>query len=453
MPSFINRFTLAFLLLFFRLQAADVSSETPSDLPPATWIDKDTGHRIWRLSDEPNSSGLYFNINAYTADKKSVIYTAPDGFHAIDLASKKSRLILPRKGLDLKSTVIVVGNKTSSVYFTRHESDLDPEDSKHKLDSICKVDANTGKVTKLAIIPAGHIYSINADETLGVGTYEDGPPAAGSNYDPNGWKPALDANGKPIHGPLVQSANKGEQMKLRLDARIPMVLFTLDLKNGKVTSLLHTTDWLGHLLFSPSDPSVLMYCHEGHWDKVDRIWFIHTDGTGNTLMHKRRMIGEVAGHEFWGIDGKSIWYDLQTPGSTVYWLAGYNTETHQCTWYHMDSNDRSLHFNVTQDESLFCGDGSDPKGNRFPEVAWIKLFYPELRKNDGAIETPELIRPGKFRMEHLVNMSKHDYRLEPNVRFTPDKKMILFTGNMFGPSYVFGVEVAKAAPDSATPQH
>ena len=42
-------------------------------------------------------------------------------------------------------------------------------------------------------------------------------------------------------------------------------------------------------------------------------------------------------------------------------------------------------------------------------------------------------------------MSRHNYRLEPNVRFTPDEKMVLFTSNMFGPSYVFGVEVDKAA--------
>jgi len=27
-------------------------------------VDKDTGHRVWRLSDEANSGGFYFNINA-----------------------------------------------------------------------------------------------------------------------------------------------------------------------------------------------------------------------------------------------------------------------------------------------------------------------------------------------------------------------------------------------------
>jgi oligogalacturonide lyase len=40
-------------------------------------------------------------------------------------------------------------------------------------------------------------------------------------------------------------------------------------------------------------------------------------------------------------------------------------------------------------------------------------------------------------------MSKHNYHLEPNVRFTPDKKWVIFRSNMFGPTYVFAVEVAK----------
>ena len=36
------------------------------------------------------------------------------------------------------------------------------------------------------------------------------------------------------------------------------------------------------------------------------------------------------------------------------------------------------------------------------------------------------------------------YRLEPNVRFSPDKNLVIFTSNMFGPSYVFGVETGKS---------
>jgi oligogalacturonide lyase len=54
------------------------------------------------------------------------------------------------------------------------------------------------------------------------------------------------------------------------------------------------------------------------------------------------------------------------------------------------------------------------------------------------------VAPGVFRAEKLVNMSKHKYSLEPNVSFTPDQKWVVFRSNMFGPTYVFAVEVEKA---------
>jgi oligogalacturonide lyase len=63
---------------------------------------------------------------------------------------------------------------------------------------------------------------------------------------------------------------------------------------------------------------------------------------------------------------------------------------------------------------------------------------------EGALNAPEFWQPGVIRSEHLVNMAHHNYRLEPNVSFSPDKTLVIFRSNMFGPSYVFGVEVAKA---------
>ena len=54
------------------------------------------------------------------------------------------------------------------------------------------------------------------------------------------------------------------------------------------------------------------------------------------------------------------------------------------------------------------------------------------------------MHPGELHAEKLVNMAKHDYRLEPNPIFSPDGKLVFFRSNMFGASYVFAVEVARA---------
>ena len=43
-----------------------------------------------------------------------------------------------------------------------------------------------------------------------------------------------------------------------------------------------------------------------------------------------------------------------------------------------------------------------------------------------------------------MDLSKHDYRLEPNVTIAPDNRWVVFRSNMHGPSHVYAVEVAKS---------
>jgi oligogalacturonide lyase len=158
------------------------------------------------------------------------------------------------------------------------------------------------------------------------------------------------------------------------------------------------------------------------------------------------MAMEIAGHEFWGLDGKTVWYDWQYPKGEDFFLSGYNLETHRRVAYHMQRNEWSIHFNLTQGETLFTGDGGDPgQVARAKDGEWIELFRPEMFPvGPGALNDPDFWQPGVFRSEHLVNMAHHNYRLEPNVRFSPNEKLVIFTSNMFGPSYVFAAEVAKA---------
>jgi oligogalacturonide lyase len=446
---------------------AESPASNQSDVP-TTWVDKDTGHRVYRLSPEPNSGGFYFNVNAYTPDHKTMIYTAPDGIHTLDLATRKTRLLVPNPPRDPSAPragaanphALVAGSKTNSVFYTQ----LDP--ATHKA-AVYKADIYSGAIRKLTDLPEKiSIVSVNADETLAAGTYLESE-APGKEYGSNARTPAPAApapntptaaqqtnrTASDTQGPHYQPDNKGQMMEDRLAARLPLVLFTLRLepgpngeKPGAMKTLLNSTDWVNHLLFSPTDPTLLMYCHEGPWQKVDRIWMIHTDGTHNTLIHKRTMLMEIAGHEFWGLDGETIWYDWQYPKGEDFFLAGYNLKTGKRTAYHMDRNEWSIHFNLTKDLDLFTGDGGDPgQVARATDGEWIELFHPRmLGGTDGALNEPDFFQPGVFQSERLVNMSHHNYKEEPNVRFSPDKSLVLFTSNMFGPSYVFGVEVAKA---------
>ena len=396
--------------------AALLIAQTAPDLktPPKTWIDPDTGHRIVRLTDEPGSASLYFNQNGYTADGKELLYTTPNGISVLNLATHATRSIVTGN-----VRVIVTGRKTQNVYYLRDGA-------------VFSTDADSGVTREIAKLPPrGSVTTVNADETLLAGTYTERDAPAVNQTAPN----------QPQN--LIQAPNKGQMMEERLAAHIPMGMFTINVKTGEVKTILKSTDWLNHLEFSPTDPTLLMFCHEGPWHKVDRIWTIRADGSHITQIHHRTMAMEIFGHEFWAPDGKTIWYDLQTPRGEVFWLAGYNVETGARTQYHLERNEWSIHFNVTKDGTLFCGDGGDPgQVAHAKDGEWIYLFRPELTKNLG-IEDKNFINPGVLHSERLVNMSKHKYNLEPNVSFTPDDKWVVFRSNMFGPTYVFAVEVAK----------
>jgi oligogalacturonide lyase len=433
-------------------------AQTGSTLPPKSWVDKDTGHRVWRISDEPNSGGFYFNVNAYTPDGKQMIYTAPDGIHVLEMATRQTKLLVPNppRPADAKGPMVpgmlhalVAGYRSNSVFYTK-------SDPATGVTSVYKADTNTGAIRKLVDLPAKRmIVSVNADETLAAGTYIEGD-ATGKEYGQNSPAAAARPDNRvasDAQGPHYQPMDKGEMMERRLAARLPLVLFTIRLepgpngeKAGDIKILLHSTDWVNHLLFSPTDPTLLMYCHEGPWQKVDRIWMIHTDGTHNTLIHKRTMLMEIAGHEFWGLDGQTIWYDWQYPKGEDFFLAGFNLQTGKRTAYHMQRDEWSIHFNLTKDLDLFCGDGGDPgQVARAKDGEWIELFHPQtFTASPDALNESTFWQPGVFHSERLVNMSHHYYREEPNVRFSPDKTLVLFTSNMFGPSFVFAAEVEKA---------
>jgi oligogalacturonide lyase len=177
---------------------------------------------------------------------------------------------------------------------------------------------------------------------------------------------------------------------------------------------------------------------------------IHTDGTHNTLIHKRTMAMEIAGHEFWGLDGETIWYDWQPIKGEDFYLAGYNLETGKRTAYHMQRNEWSIHFNLTKDLDLFTGDGGDPgQVAKAPDGEWIELFHPQMiPRHRRRAQRSRLLPARRLPLRAPGQHGAPQLPLEPNVRFSPDKKLVIFTSNMFGPSYVFGVEFESASMPS-----
>jgi oligogalacturonide lyase len=436
------------LLIHLTLLVAAAQQQVPRE-----WVDGETGHRVVRLSEEAGSQSLYFHQNAYTPDGSKMIMTTPTGLSAVNL---KTRAV--EKIVEGRVSIIIVGKKTGQVYYTKSVRDAGRFSA-----TVYATDLDTKVTREVAKLPPGvSVATVNADETLLAGTLDEklakdiaegrfprGPgggapqqqqPRAGGGQQPP--PPQAERRGDEYPG-------KGQMMENRLAERRPLQLVTVSTKTGEVKALLRGTDWYNHIQFSPTDPALLMYCHEGPWHKVDRTWLIRTDGTPPFKVHPRTMLMEIGGHEWFGSDGRTVWYDLQTPRGQVFWVAGYNASTGERTWYNLQRAEWSVHYNSSPDGKLFAGDGGGPNSVAAPgNGQWIYLFRPEMiaDRTDGQLpNAKELFKPGVFRAERMVNLSKHDYSLEPNVTFTPDMKWLVFRSNMFGPTHVFAVELEKAA--------
>ncbi len=365
---------------------------------PDEWIDKDTHHKVIRLTRlAGENAGFYFHNNPFVGNKMVFYNTGQNGrqLYTVDLTTLQVQPITHRQAP--MHGEIVLADKQTVFYQVK--------------DSVFTRSLVTGQEKCLFVFPENFkadITTVNADGTL----------LAGSCATPEE---------KEI---FRQHPGKHDFFNRIYEAKLPHTLFTINTATGELKKIFTDSAWLNHVQFSPTDPSLLMFCHEGPWHKVDRIWTINVSNGAIKLMHHRSMDMEIAGHEWFSPDGNTIWFDLQQPRSVHFFVAGTDVHTGTETKYSLTRDEWSVHYTISPDQRLFAGDGGDAgqvaKANN---GQWIYLFRPS---------------GNSFISEKLVNMQHHHYKLEPNVHFSPDGKWVVFRANFEGHEEVYAVAVEKA---------
>lgn len=389
--------------------------ETGGQKMPNEWIDKSTGHKVIKLINrEGNNMSFYFHNNPFIGNK--MIFYGTDYLHTAKNDSVKQETgNIPATNKQLYS-VDLQTKKVEQLTFLPHPMNGEIVARKSNKvyyqvnDSIFSTDVTT-KTTRLVFkFPAdfkGNITTINSNENLLAGAWSS--PKERDIFKAN--------------------PNKSSYFNLIYEAKEPRTLFTIDVNTGVLKKIFTDSAWLNHVQFSPTDPALLMFCHEGPWHKVNRIWTININTKDTMLMHRRTMDMEIAGHEWFAPDGKTIWFDLQQPRSVTFFVAGADVKTGKEKKYALERNEWSIHFNTSQDQQLFAGDGGDPgQVAKAEDGRWIYLFRPE---------------GDRFKSQKLVNMKHHNYKLEPNVHFSPDGKWVIFRANFEGHTNVYAVEIGK----------
>jgi len=399
--------TLALAALLSQAALAQQVLVTGSQKPmPAQWIDKDTGHLVRRLSGPTGPiSNWYFHNNPFVAQQggegdRMVFVNQVDGIaQAFTLNLKDGKTEQITNDPASKRVLPMIARRTREVLYQIG-------------DTLYATGIDTRKTRKLYTFPEGQrggFATINADGTVLAGSI-----AAPEQIEIGRRYP-----------------KKSDYFDRIYDAHLLNSIFTIDIASGAMKTVHSENDWLGHIQFSPTDPDILMFCHEGPWHKVDRIWRYNLRDKTATLMHKRTMPMEIAGHEGFSPDGRTIWFDLQKPRGEKFYFAGADVVSgREVARYALGASEWSIHYAVAPGEKLFAGDGGDPtQVAHAPDGMWIYAFYP-----DGQ----------RFRSEKLVNMKAHGYRdLEPNVHFTPDGKWVVFGGTFEGRHEPYAVQVDK----------
>jgi oligogalacturonide lyase len=389
-----------------------LQAQTPSapsgDQFPAEYKDPDTGAQILRLSKDLSQPAgvIYFTQFCISPDSRYALV------RLLDNAAGHTAGFMYRydfkTGELLKLTDKITRNqdfvpKSGNLYYT---SDNDRAIYVTNIFSLA-----TRKVADMPpdIICSGGLTE-NADETLVVGT---------------GTLAAEHKNDKVLTTP----PNQGSAFTDTFSRHDTNLLIDADIKTGKVSELHRINTWLGHVQFSPTDPNLLMFCHEGPWDKVDRIWLLHTneDHPQPQLVLKRTEVNEIAGHEFWSADGSTVWYDhnyRNRPGNDF--LEGKNLATGKITRYPIKPLFGSIHYTQSPDGKYFVCDGGT---RRDPSTQGMYALVP----NNGNL-TPV----------KLCNMARNNYKAaEPNPHLTPDEHWAIFTATFSGIPQAYAVAMPK----------
>lgn len=352
---------------------------------PGEYVDSETGMRVVHLSRVANDRAgvIYFTYPSFSADSRLALidvqfadkwrYLYSFDFQTMGLVPLQTEVLTQNQ---------VVAPKSGNVYF-------------QTATAAWVTSLKGGVPRKICDLPGkwapGIGFSVNADETLLLGGSTD--------------------------------VEKEEAAKLSTEGvrNGPNVLFTINIQSGEVKVIHRANAWLGHVQFSPTDPDLLMFCHEGNWERVDRIWLMSLSKNDAHIAYRRTEAREIVGHEFWQPDGKVIWFQqsFRAHPERGGFLTSQEIASGKLTQYRIPEGFGGIHQTWSPDGRFMVSDGN--KGAKWLSQLWVK---------DGVITG-----------RHLCSLAGNDYAIEPNPHVSPDGRWVIFTATLHGGAQAYGVEL------------
>ncbi len=201
------------------------------------------------------------------------------------------------------------------------------------------------------------------------------------------------------------------------------VIMRIDLKKEEAQAVWGEVAWISHVNISPVNPDIILFCHEGPWHLVQRMWIVKANTHEIWPLVPQKRYLERAGHEFFTNDGIVVaqFSRRSSPSSSdwVYYDLFVKPDGSDLRMYKYPSRPPA-HIKTNSNASLAVGDRG--------------YISPNFKEGSSFIS---LIKYNKEGTVSLKLLCRHDtswltQRSHPHPIFTPNDEYVIFTSDKGG---------------------
>jgi len=241
--------------------------------------------------------------------------------------------------------------------------------------------------------------------------------------------PTITANGSHIAMAYVEAMALSTEtgviystMHERFFRRPSSVIMRIETDTGKALACWGEHAWISHVCIHPTDPDLIMFCHEGSWGHVhQRMWTVKA---GETPAQAHKLYpqhnNESVGHEYFTRNGEvGFQCTVKSMGETLAFdcfIRPDNTWIRQYLW---PGGKRAAHIQSNSDNSLVVGDGAYLSPDDADGGNWMGI----ITHSEGRCNVRRLCRHDTSWTTQIGH---------PHPIFSPDDEWVLFTSDRGG---------------------
>ena len=232
---------------------------------------------------------------------------------------------------------------------------------------------------------------------------------------------------------ITQSGVLYSGMRETLFRRPDSIIIRYDTIEKKSHVVYGDNNWLSHVNISPVDPNTIMFCHEGPWHMVQRLWIAKVETDEIYPIVEQKLNYERVGHEVFTASGRiaaqyTIRYNLETDllrdalfGDVFVDPDGKNQEIYFYKYT------RPAHIQINYAENMSVGDRAQIRAGSTDHGQYISLN----KYANHRIDTALLCKHGTS----WKSQSSH-----PHPFFTRDDKNVIFASEIDNVGAIYMVE-------------